>query len=53
MVLAFPVLKDKNDNLVPLSDLILNKFEGPEDDNKNTQFLITNIDYDPYVGHCR
>ena len=37
--------------MVPLLDLILNKFEGPEaDDNKNTQFLITNIDYDSYVG---
>jgi len=44
-------LEDKNDNLVPLLDLILDKFEGPEaDDNKNTQFLITNIDYDSYVG---
>tara|TARA_A100001015_G_C15044806_1_gene742754 strand:- start:318 stop:2138 length:1821 start_codon:yes stop_codon:yes gene_type:complete len=44
-------LEDKNDNLVPLLDLILDKFEGPEaDDSKNTQFLITNIDYDSYVG---
>ncbi len=44
-------LEDKNEDLKPLLDLIVDKFEGPEaDDNKNTQFLITNIDYDSYVG---
>ena len=44
-------LDDKNEDLTPLLDLIIEKFEGPEaDDDKNTQFLITNIDYDSYVG---
>ena len=44
-------LDDKNEDLKPLLDLIIEKFEGPQaDDNKNTQFLITNIDYDSYVG---
>jgi len=44
-------LDDKNEDLKPLLDLIIEKFKGPEaDDNKNTQFLITNIDYDSYVG---
>ena len=44
-------LEDKSEDLKPLLDLIIEKFEGPEaDDNKNTQFLITSIDYDSYVG---
>jgi len=44
-------LDDKNEDLKPLLDLIIEKFEGPQaDDSKNTQFLITNIDYDSYVG---
>ena len=44
-------LDDENKDLKPLLDLIIEKFKGPEaDDNKNTQFLITNIDYDSYVG---
>ena len=31
--------------------LIINKFEGPKaSDEETTQFLITNIDYDSYVG---
>ena len=44
-------LDDENEDLKPLLNLIIEKFKGPEaDDNKNTQFLITNIDYDSYVG---
>ncbi len=44
-------LEDKNDDLKPLFDLIIKEINGPEADNdKTTQFLITNIDYDPYVG---
>jgi len=44
-------LDDKSEDLKPLLNLIIEKFEGPEaDDSKNTQFLITNIDYDSYVG---
>jgi GTP-binding protein len=44
-------LEDDNKDLIPLLDLIIDKFEGPiADDSKTTQFLITNIDYDSYVG---
>jgi GTP-binding protein len=44
-------LEDDNKDLIPLLDLIINKFDGPiADDSKTTQFLITNIDYDSYVG---
>tara|TARA_Y100001970_G_scaffold279218_1_gene386147 strand:+ start:3632 stop:5452 length:1821 start_codon:yes stop_codon:yes gene_type:complete len=44
-------LGDSSDNLKPLFDLIIATFSGPEvDDSENTQFLITNIDYDSYVG---
>ena len=44
-------LEDESENLIPLLDLIINKFDGPiADDSKTTQFLITNIDYDSYVG---
>ena len=44
-------LEDDSENLLPLLDLIIDKFEGPvADDSKTTQFLITNIDYDSYVG---
>lgn len=44
-------LNDKSENLAPLFELILKKIDGPEaDDNKITQFLITNLDYDPYLG---
>ena len=38
-------------DLFPLFELIINTFPGPKaDDNHTTQFLITNIDYDSYVG---
>ena len=44
-------LGDSSQNLEPLFELIINTFSGPEvDDDTNTQFLITNIDYDSYVG---
>ena len=44
-------LSDESSDLVPLLDLIISKIDGPEvDDNNITQFLITNLDYDPYLG---
>ena len=44
-------LDDNSEDLIPLFDLIIDTFSGPEaDDNSATQFLITNIDYDSYVG---
>jgi len=44
-------LDDNSENLEPLFDLILSNFPGPKaDDSSKTQFLITNIDYDSYVG---
>jgi len=44
-------LNDDSKNLQPLFKTIIEKIEGPiADDSKGTQFLITNLDYDPYVG---
>ena len=44
-------LNDDSKDLTPLFDLILSTFSGPNvDDNHPAQFLITNIDYDSYVG---
>jgi len=44
-------LDDESKDLTPLFDLILSTFSGPEvDDDSPTQFLITNVDYDSYVG---
>ena len=44
-------LDDKSEDLIPLFELILEKIDGPEaDDDKPTQFLVTNLDYDPYLG---
>ena len=49
--IAHTKIGDDSTNLKPLFDLILSEIEGPEaDDTKTTQFLITNIDYDSYVG---
>ena len=49
--IAHSTLDDDNDNLKPLFELIVSEIKGPiADDDKTTQFLITNIDYDPYVG---
>ena len=42
---------DDSKDLTPLFDLIISRFIGPEaNDNSATQFLITSIDYDSYVG---
>ena len=44
-------LDDDSNSLKPLFETILNNFRGPvADDSKLCQFLITNLDYDPYVG---
>ena len=44
-------LNDDSKDLTPLFDLIIDTFSGPNvEDNHATQFLITNIDYDSYVG---
>ena len=44
-------LDDDSDSLKPLFETILNNFRGPvADDSKLCQFLVTNLDYDPYVG---
>ena len=49
--MAYENLNDSSKDLTPLFELIVNTFSGPEvDDDLNTQFLITNIDYDSYVG---
>ena len=49
--IAHQDLDDGSKDLTPLFELIITIFPGPEvDDNFNTQFLITNIDYDSYVG---
>ncbi len=44
-------LKDKSQNLDPLFECIINSIIGPEgEDDRIPQFLVTNLDYDPYVG---
>jgi len=44
-------LDDGSTNLKPLFDAIISKIPGPEaDDAATPQFLITTLDYDPYVG---
>jgi len=44
-------IEDVQKDLTPLFDLIINYFEGPKtSDSSNTQFLVTNLAYDPYVG---
>ncbi len=49
--IAHKDLNDGSNNLQPLFKTILDKIEGPiADDTKGTQFLITNLDYDSYVG---
>jgi GTP-binding protein len=43
--------KDKSKTLDPLFNTILTNIPGPiADDTKTPQFLITNLDYDSYVG---
>jgi len=42
---------DEPKDLVPLFELIINYFEGPNTiDTAQTQFLVTNLAYDSYVG---
>ena len=44
-------LDDLSENMVPLFETILSEVDDPEgDENKPLQFLITNIEYDNYVG---
>lgn len=44
-------LGDDSTTLKPLFDTILTEIPGPmADDAKTPQFLVTNLDYDPYVG---
>ena len=44
-------LQDNSANLDPLFETILTKIKGPiADDSKVSQFLITSLDYDSYVG---
>ena len=49
--IAHNEIGDNSDNLEPLFDLIINTFSGPNAiDDMATQFLVTRIDYDSYVG---
>ncbi|MBI4634210.1 MAG: translational GTPase TypA [Deltaproteobacteria bacterium] len=42
---------DRSEDLKPLFDTICSSIPGPEaDDGHVPQFLVTNLDYDPYVG---
>jgi GTP-binding protein len=44
-------LGDGSTDLRPLFETILSRIPGPvADDNHVPQFLVTNLDYDPYVG---
>lgn len=48
---AHRVLGDDSTDLKPLFDTILSYIPGPQvDDSKPAQFLVTNLDYDSYVG---
>ena len=48
---AHSEMGDDSKDLTPLFDLIIDKFPGPlAIDDHVAQFLITNIDYDSYVG---
>tara|TARA_B110000438_G_C15788430_1_gene639519 strand:- start:33 stop:1856 length:1824 start_codon:yes stop_codon:yes gene_type:complete len=49
--IAHTEIGDSSTDLTPLFEKIISYFSGPEvSDDKTTQFLITNIDYDSYVG---
>ncbi len=44
-------LGEDSNNLIPLFDTIISAIPGPEiGDGSVTQFLVTNLDYDNYVG---
>ena len=49
--IAHNELDDDSRDLTPLFNAILKHIKGPvADDNHTPQFLVTNLDYDPYVG---
>ena len=49
--IAINNIGDEPKDLVPLFELIINYFEGPNTiDTAQTQFLVTNLAYDSYVG---
>ena len=49
--IAYDKIGESSEDLTPLFNLITSEFDGPEADNDATpQFLITNLDYDSYVG---
>jgi len=49
--LAYYNIGDDSKDLRPLFDTIINSIHGPlSDDTKTPQLLITNLDYDSYVG---
>ena len=49
--LAHMNIQDNSNDLIPLFELIVGTFPGPKvEDDLSTQFLVTNIDYDSYVG---
>ncbi len=49
--IAHKTLGDDSKDLQPLFDAILTTIPAPEaDDNEVPQFLVTNLDYDSYVG---
>ena len=49
--IAHNELDDDSKDLTPLFNAILEHIKGPvADDNYTPQFLVTNLDYDPYVG---
>jgi len=44
-------LEESSNNLIPLFETIIANIEGPiADDEHEPQFLVTNLDYDSYVG---
>ncbi len=48
---AYYKIGDESKNLIPLFDTILKAIPAPEaDDNSIPQFLVTNLDYDFYIG---
>tara|TARA_Y100001970_G_scaffold35118_1_gene43335 strand:+ start:2392 stop:4221 length:1830 start_codon:yes stop_codon:yes gene_type:complete len=49
--IAHSELGDESTDLTPLFNTLINSFQGPvADDNHASQFLITNLTYDSYVG---
>jgi len=49
--IAHLTINDDSNNLTPLFECIIKQIPGPEAEDDNlTQFLVTNLEYDPYVG---